>query len=1063
MQMLGVILTAIMKNICVLGFIIGICQSTIMAKNLDQNYLQKPQILSVGSFDGNRIHADMENNGMLVSHRITGHSGLEWPQGNSSYTVYAAGLWFAGKVNGEIRTAVAEYGPEFTPGPWGSGGEGASYRLYKVNIDDLVDPELNPDFAAWPVQQGAPWIDADNDGIYSPMPSGPDQPEFIGDQVIFYVMNDGEQDEHSIFNTEPLGIEVRMTIWGYESNTPWGDMMFVKAQVYNKGGNEIEALHFGQWSDPDVGNAGDDWVGCDIDRSLGYAYNDGADNTFGYKAPALGFDFLQIAVPSTDTTAGQYCFGAIQTRFKNLPMTSFMKFDCGGDVYVDPNDEAEAYNYLSGWLRDGSPIINPVTGLWTKYVNPGDPNLNINNADAIWVDSDDPGGCGDKRMLMGSGPFTLHAGDSAEIVIALLHAQGTNAKNSVTLLKYKSDKVQALYERHFSSAELPPVPNMTATASSDEIILEWEDNAESYITSGDQTYTFEGYNIYQHERLDTSSTRLLLATFDLKNGVTQIWDNVIDSELGEVIYQPVQFGTDSGIQRFLSIRRDAINSNMSLIDDREYYFSVTSYVYNGFLAPVTLESNSPIHAIRPQTNVYINPGMDHESEILVTHEGLADADVTVKVVNPYDLSGADYTIFFDQQHYYKRDDGTWTTIADTTEIAIIDPEFMTIKHWNLKNSAGSVLIGDNTTLAGTQFEYIDSDGIYHPAASVGNVSNPVIHGFQVEVHGSYTDPINFASVALTENPLGATTLSSRSNTANLDIQNYTIFGGTVSSYAMDNFGVGTTSINELQEDLELRFTGVLDTNIVNGQTLITVSSGGSMATMMQNQDGFAVHPLGGGASSEFMLRIPFEVWNIDKRIQVNLAFRDRVQAATAEPYYAWNLVNRMYAVVVNTPYDAVTPISGIWDGVSNPLNELATWVLVFYGTNYHVGDVVTITYDNPLQQGVDSFEFTTIAPATKTFDPTNIKVWPNPFMGRNPEQSRTYDYRIHFINLPELATIKIYSLAGQLLRIIEHDGSQEALWDCRNYENGLVASGMYIAVVSSDEGDKVLKLAIVLP
>ena len=54
-----------------------------------------------GKFDGNRIANDLENNGMLVSHRITGHSGMEWPKGSHKYINFASGLWIAGKVGGD--------------------------------------------------------------------------------------------------------------------------------------------------------------------------------------------------------------------------------------------------------------------------------------------------------------------------------------------------------------------------------------------------------------------------------------------------------------------------------------------------------------------------------------------------------------------------------------------------------------------------------------------------------------------------------------------------------------------------------------------------------------------------------------------------------------------------------------------------------------------------------------------------------------------------------------------------------------------------------------------------
>ncbi|MCS5623448.1 MAG: hypothetical protein NZ735_05800, partial [Candidatus Marinimicrobia bacterium] len=121
-------------------------------------------IEDTGQFDGNRIRASMENNGMIVSHRITGGSGMEWPKDDNTFVVFTAGIWMAGKVDGEIRTAVSEYGPERRPGPYGGDSDDADSKLYKVSQLDFSDPIANDDFQNWPVDDGAPWVDVDSDG-----------------------------------------------------------------------------------------------------------------------------------------------------------------------------------------------------------------------------------------------------------------------------------------------------------------------------------------------------------------------------------------------------------------------------------------------------------------------------------------------------------------------------------------------------------------------------------------------------------------------------------------------------------------------------------------------------------------------------------------------------------------------------------------------------------------------------------------------------------------------------------------------------------------------------------
>ncbi|NOZ07998.1 MAG: hypothetical protein GXO91_03855, partial [FCB group bacterium] len=210
--------------------------------------------LDSGTYTANRINDNLENNGMIVSHRITGNSGMEWPAGTNKFSNFASGIWFAGMVDGVVRTAVGEYGPEFVPGPWDSDFNADEYQLYIVNKSDLANPLESSDFQNWPVDLGAPWVDEDEDGVYSPMPNGPDHPDFIGDQVIWYVINDADVSTHAnIFGTQPLGIEVRVTIWGYNRPDAFGDMMFVKIQAFNKGGEDITDMYIGLWDDPDLG------------------------------------------------------------------------------------------------------------------------------------------------------------------------------------------------------------------------------------------------------------------------------------------------------------------------------------------------------------------------------------------------------------------------------------------------------------------------------------------------------------------------------------------------------------------------------------------------------------------------------------------------------------------------------------------------------------------------------------------------------------------------------------------------------------------------------------------
>ena len=43
--------------------------------------------------------------------------------------------------------------------------------------------------------------------------------------------------------------------------------------LINKSGAALDSTFLVQWSDPDLGESGDDYAGCDVARNLGFVYN----------------------------------------------------------------------------------------------------------------------------------------------------------------------------------------------------------------------------------------------------------------------------------------------------------------------------------------------------------------------------------------------------------------------------------------------------------------------------------------------------------------------------------------------------------------------------------------------------------------------------------------------------------------------------------------------------------------------------------------------------------------------------------------------------------------------
>ena len=86
-------------------------------------------------------------------------------------------------------------------------------------------------------------------------------------------------------------------------------------------------------------------------------------------------------------------------------------------------------------------------------------------------------------------------------------------------------------------------------------------------------------------------------------------------------------------------------------------------------------------------------------------------------------------------------------------------------------------------------------------------------------------------------------------------------------------------------------------------------------------------------------------------------------------------------------------------------------------------------------------------------DLQEIKVVPNPFIAANEITRGRGRQRILFTNLPPQATIRIYTISGNLVRILEHgDGSGTTEWDVRTRFDLLVASGNYYYHVTTPDG-----------
>jgi len=1011
------------------------------------------------------------NNGMGSHNPISDDSGFFWPGGeNASITaIFADGLIWGAKVGKEIRVNGATYRYGLQAGKILENGEADNpedprYRIFKIRkgFESLPPGEQRDDFQKdydeWPVEDGAPWVDVDGDGIFT---RGVDEPEFVGDEVLWCVSNDMDPGRSTFtYGTLPMGLEQHTLVFAFQRTGDLGDMVFKNYKLINKGTNTLRDMYLSYWSDTDLGKADDDYSGCDTVLSLGYTYN--ADNDdedfYGPAPPAIGYDFFQGPIvpynpnnpvidkynlPDSAKFAGEWRKG-----YTNLPMTSYTFYINGSAEYADPElgtaaGSIEFYNYMTSRLWDGTHFTDPNTGQEVDYVLPGDPVNGVG-----WYEGEGwPGGPepGDRRHVMNSGPFTMAPGDTQEVVVGILIARGASNIGSVAELKRKSEVAQIAYNLDFVLTPSPEAPKVSSYSGDESITIYWEDNAESYsevdkLIEGqgfeDETYDFEGYRVWQYSD-DIGSEKTLIASFDIINDVTELTQNLT---FGTVVVKDVIQSLDNdGLSREITISRDAINGG-KLVNNNPYYFAVTAYGYSPFSDPVFLENPARIFEVFPGSNATSIDvkGVSSQDLLAASPVGFSSAEVNFKVVDPTALTGDSYRVTFgvdddEQVSYSLKNISTDQMLLENLTDIIAEATDPETNEKFLANTGDKFVIdgftlnirdlGAETMLKfGTQFAVLDVLEVKGPGGTV------------------LEEPVSVDNSKL--NSTGQWGVFAQGPSARYNWQG-----------RKNQEGLGT-------DFYEVRFTSTGSDFFASGNNF------GTPATLLVKDDN-----KGTG-------KVPFELWNIgqtpddpsdDVRLVVKILDLNRSDETVAINDNEWSrLPNGNWEEIYGYEAPDLDPDNLPEQSGTSEFTDHKFGALVISGPRPAEGTVIRLLPAIPINAET-VFEITTPKPSLDSKEVAkdrikDIGVFPNPYYGTHALEVSKYDRYMRFINLPKQATVRIFNLAGSYISKLEKDDNTDYIdWDIRNKDGLPVASGMYIAYIDlPGVGTKVLKLAVIL-
>lgn len=581
---------------------------------------------------------------------------------------FAGNVWFGGvDIGGQLKIAAQTYrqsqsgGISFWTGPLSTGDASVSsdvcqkydkiFKLTRAEVDEFVlaDGPVTSNLKNWPGngdislnqdQQLAPYVDMDGDGIYTP--EAGDYPSYdvyntglkdnlgvckarvFGDETLWWVYNDNGGNHGN--GGKAIGMEIRAQAFAFKTTDEINNMTFYNYQLINRSSFALYDTYMTVWTDADLGYYGDDYIGCDVKRGMGYIYNSTAPDptigsTIGYGSyvPALGCDFFQGPI-NTGNSVDDDNDGLTDEPGEQMGMTKFLYFNnsfAGVPLQTtDPDNASQYYQYMTGFWRDGTPFTCGGNGyggsIPTSFVYPADTYTNGPCGAASWSETTV---AGDRRFMQSSGPFILQPGAINYITVGLPWARttSTDPKASIPLLKIADDKAQALFDNCFRVLSGPEAPDMTIQELNNELIIYFSNKPASnnylnqykeldvtiqadptHFPNIDNYYRFEGYKLYQlknnqivQEELSDPSKAKLVFNCDLQNGITRLINYEYDAATGgdvPSVKVDITDNSDKGIKSTFHFTKDLFSSTQDkkVVNNKEYYFFCVAYGYNQY-------------------------------------------------------------------------------------------------------------------------------------------------------------------------------------------------------------------------------------------------------------------------------------------------------------------------------------------------------------------------------------------------------------------------------------------------------------------------------------------------
>ncbi|MDQ3109828.1 MAG: T9SS type A sorting domain-containing protein [Bacteroidota bacterium] len=470
------------------------------------------------SLDINQAKAMVNSNGDLFWDYT--NPGFEVPKGAGTHMISAGALWVGGlDAGGQLRLGAQTYrqsGNDFYPGPimtqssYSAANDVLWNRVWKINrstVDSfrlglfatipavIQDWPGNGNVAMGQAAQLAAYVDIDGDGVYNP--SAGDYPCIKGDQAVFFMFNDG-RNVHTETGGAIMNFEFHAMLYGYSAPGTWLDtVVFLNYKMYNRSSITLTNAYIGTFIDFDIGSYSDDFVGCDVGRSMFYGYNGDANDgtsafpttgTYGANPPAEGVVFLRGPLATPNDFVDNNRNGTVDEPGEVCLMNNFVYYNNDFTITGNPVLAQDYYGYMSGFWKDGTPITYGGNGYGGNQ-----------NADFMYPATSDATGWGtggailngnwsemtenntpyDRRAFAGSGPFIMQPGNAMCLDFAFVYGRSfdTIVGSSIGSIQTVADSARYFYNQ--SSPCTCVINPLSVNEASHDLLVEFYPNPAS--------------------------------------------------------------------------------------------------------------------------------------------------------------------------------------------------------------------------------------------------------------------------------------------------------------------------------------------------------------------------------------------------------------------------------------------------------------------------------------------------------------------------------------------------------------------------------------------------------